>query len=72
MSKKNQPSSNAASETVKVCIRCRPLNNKEMNEGNQVVVQMQKKSGEIFVKKPYVDEPPKQFTFDLVYDWNSN
>ena len=48
-----------ASETVKVCIRCRPLNNKEMNEGNQVVVQINKQSGEIFVKKPYTDEPPK-------------
>lgn len=33
---------------------------------------MQKKTGEIFVRKPYTDEPPKQFTFDQVFDWTSN
>ena len=32
---------------------------------------MQKKSGEIFVRRPYSDEPPKQFTFDSVYDWTN-
>ena len=42
-----------------------------MNEGNQVVVNCTKSRGEIYVKKPYVEEHPKQFTFDLVYDWNS-
>ena len=30
---------------------------------------MTKTTGEIFVKRPFVEEPPKQFTFDLVYDW---
>jgi hypothetical protein len=33
---------------------------------------MQRKSGEIFVNRPYTDEAPKQFTFDLVYDWTAN
>jgi hypothetical protein len=36
-----------------------------------VTVQINPKAGEIFVKRPFVDEAPKQFTFDLVYDWNS-
>ena len=26
----------------------------------------------MFVRKPYTDEPPKQFTFDSVFDWNNS
>eukprot|EP00347_Sterkiella_histriomuscorum_P009215 403342083 len=59
------------SESVKVCIRCRPLSSNEMNQGHTVVVEC-KISGEIFVKRPYADEPPKQFTFDSAFDWNSS
>lgn len=33
-------------------------------------VKMVKKTGEIFVQKP-ADDVPKIFTFDSVYDWNS-
>jgi kinesin family protein 3/17 len=43
-----------------------------MNKGHQVVVSLNKKTGEIFVKRPYAEgEPPKQFTFDGVFDWTS-
>ena len=59
-------------ETVKVCVRCRPMSNDEMSKGHAVVVELTKKTGEIFVRRPYVEEPPKQFTFDLVFDWTSN
>jgi kinesin family protein 3/17 len=43
-----------------------------MTQGHQVVVEMKRKTGEIFVTKPYSEEAPKQFTFDVVYDWTAN
>ena len=63
-----KPSSNQ--EAVKVAIRCRPMSEKEMNAGNETIVKINTKSGEIFVSKPSSDEPPKQFTFDMAFDWN--
>lgn len=47
------------------------MNGKEMNNGNQCVVEMNRKQGEIFVKRPFSDEAPKQFTFDSVYDYTA-
>ena len=63
--------SSANSEAVKVVIRCRPLSQKEMSNGNECVVNIQAKTKEIFVSKPGGDEPAKQFTFDAVFDWNN-
>lgn len=60
---------NQEKETVKVVIRCRPLSNNEMAAGHEVVVKMNCKSGEIMVYKPQSDEAPKQFTFDMTFDW---
>jgi hypothetical protein len=57
-------------ECVKVAIRCRPMSSNEMTAGHGVVVKMNLVRGEIFVDKPESNEPPKQFTFDHVYDWN--
>ena len=54
-------------EAVRVCIRCRPLNSKEIGQGNVKVVEIAAGRGEIFVSKPYGQEEPKQFTFDLAY-----
>ena len=54
------------SETVRVVIRCRPLSKKEVNEGRQKVVSMDKENGEINVQKS-PEELPKRFTFDCVY-----
>ena len=59
----------ANTECVKVVIRCRPLSDKEMSAGNEVVVSMKPATGEVFVNKPAMDEPPKQFTFDDAFDW---
>ena len=42
-----------------------------MNKGHQIVVELNKKTGEIFVRRPYTEEAPKQFTFDGVFDWTS-
>ena len=54
-------------ECIRVCIRVRPLSTKETEEGHTSVVDITQK-GEIFVKKPFVNEAPKQFTFDIAYD----
>ena len=54
-------------EAVKVAIRCRPLNEKELAQGNQQVVSINRARHEIMVQRPFQQEDPKQFTFDLVY-----
>ena len=54
-------------EAVKVCIRCRPLNDKEKANGNAKIVEIPKGRSEIWVTKPFANEEPKQFTFDLTY-----
>jgi hypothetical protein len=54
-------------EAVKVAIRCRPINSTETANGHVVVVECTEK-GEIFVTRPYANEPPKQFTFDICFD----
>ncbi|CAH1255107.1 kinesin-II 95 kDa subunit-like isoform X2 [Branchiostoma lanceolatum] len=66
MSKKN-------AESVKVVVRCRPLNQKEIKDGHQRCVDMDVPRGVIQITNPNSrnTEPPKTFTFDAVYDWNS-
>ena len=61
-------------ECVKVVIRCRPMNTKEKGDKRVRIVQMNTDTGEVAVKNPKADdgEPPKHFTFDTVYDWNSS
>lgn len=58
-------------ECVKVAIRCRPMSSDEMQAGHEVVVKMNPVRGEVFVDKPDSTEPPKQFTFDHVFDWKA-
>jgi len=57
-------------ECIRVVIRCRPLSEQEMKDNREVAVKMIIKTGEILVSKPGEDIP-KVFTFDSVYDWNS-
>jgi len=63
----------AQAETVKVAVRCRPLNGKENERNCQRVVEMEGTTGTVSITNPKADikEPPKTFTFDMVYDWNS-
>ncbi|CAG5116214.1 unnamed protein product, partial [Candidula unifasciata] len=65
--------SKSKSECVKVVVRCRPMNEKEIADGHQRVVEMNVKRGLIEVRNPKGgdSEPSKKFTFDSVYDWNS-
>ncbi|GAA6216843.1 kinesin-like protein KIF17 isoform X2 [Lates japonicus] len=56
------------SESVKVVVRCRPLNDREKALGSKMVLTMDLHRCQCFIEKPgAVDEPPKQFTFDGTY-----
>jgi len=65
-------SKNKKAECVKVVIRCRPLNQKEVSGNHESIVKMDVKLGQISIRNPKnKSEPPRQFTFDSIYDWNS-
>ncbi|XP_072222847.1 kinesin-like protein KIF3B [Leuresthes tenuis] len=67
-------SKSKSSESVKVVVRCRPMNEKERAAGFQRMVSVDVKLGQILVRNPRetsANEHPKVFTFDSVYDWNS-
>ncbi|CAN9511947.1 unnamed protein product [Ophioblennius macclurei] len=56
------------SESVKVVVRCRPLNDREKALSSKMVLSMDLHRCQCFIEKPgAVDEPPKQFTFDGTY-----
>ncbi|XP_037086566.1 kinesin-like protein KIF3B [Pollicipes pollicipes] len=62
----------AHSESVKVVLRCRPLNKKEVASGYDTTLEIDSKRGHITLKNPKnPNESPREFTFDAVYDWNS-
>jgi kinesin family member 3B len=53
-------------ESVRVCVRIRPMSNKEKQDGRTQIVFAHKASAEIELVNPEADgaEPPKKFTFD--------
>ncbi|XP_029947689.1 kinesin-like protein KIF17 [Salarias fasciatus] len=56
------------SESVKVVVRCRPLNDREKALSCKMVLSMDLHRCQCFIEKPgAADEPPKQFTFDGTY-----
>ncbi len=59
-------------EAVKVIVRQRPMNSKEKEEGRTQIVKIDSEIGQIQLINPKDmdgrSEPPKAFTFDLVYD----
>ncbi|XP_062508897.1 kinesin-II 95 kDa subunit-like isoform X2 [Corticium candelabrum] len=61
------------SESVKVVVRCRPLSEKEIHEGNERIVDMDVPRGCIKITNPKTrhGEQPREFTYDAIYDWNS-
>lgn len=60
------------SEAIKVIVRCRPLSEAEIKEGHQSIVSIDSNRGVIEIKNPKdLNEPPKTFTFDAIYNWNS-
>uniref|UniRef100_A0A8C2JDS4 Kinesin-like protein n=1 Tax=Cyprinus carpio TaxID=7962 RepID=A0A8C2JDS4_CYPCA len=63
-----------SSESVKVVVRCRPMNEKERAANFERVVSVDVKFGQVAVRNSRgasSHEHPKVFTFDSVYDWNS-
>uniref|UniRef100_A0A803K2I0 Kinesin-like protein n=1 Tax=Xenopus tropicalis TaxID=8364 RepID=A0A803K2I0_XENTR len=66
-------SKSKSSESVRVVVRCRPMNSKELAAGYERVVDVDVKLGQVAVKvhKGAANELPKTFTFDAVYDSNS-
>ncbi|XP_034501488.1 kinesin-like protein KIF17 isoform X3 [Ailuropoda melanoleuca] len=57
-----------ASESVKVVVRCRPMNQRERELNCQPVVTVDSARGQCSIQNPGApDEPPKQFTFDGAY-----
>lgn len=58
------------SECIKVVIRCRPMSKNETRDGRECVVNMIFDKGEVLVQRQ-IDDVPKVFTFDTVYDWTS-
>lgn len=62
-----------SSESVRVVVRCRPMNGKEKAAAYDKVVDVDVKLGQVSVKNPKgtSHEMPKTFTFDAVYDWNA-
>ncbi|XP_030637448.1 kinesin-like protein KIF3C [Chanos chanos] len=60
-------------ETVKVVVRCRPLNRKEEAAGYEKIVDMDVKLGQVALRNPKAGpgELLKTFTFDAVYDADS-
>uniref|UniRef100_A0A3B5B4C5 Kinesin-like protein n=1 Tax=Stegastes partitus TaxID=144197 RepID=A0A3B5B4C5_9TELE len=56
------------SESVKVVVRCRPLNDREKALSSKMVLSMDLHRCQCFIEKlGAADEPPKQFTFDGTY-----
>ncbi|ROL41276.1 Kinesin-like protein KIF3C [Anabarilius grahami] len=67
-------SKSKSSESVKVVVRCRPMNEKERVANFDRVVSVDVKLGQVAVRNPRATsshEHPKVFTFDSVYDWSS-
>ncbi|XP_047204159.1 kinesin-like protein KIF17 isoform X3 [Girardinichthys multiradiatus] len=61
------------SESVKVVVRCRPLNDRERALSSKMVLSMDVHRCQCFIKRSRtVDEPPKQFTFDGTYYINQS
>ncbi|XP_041713088.2 kinesin-like protein KIF3B isoform X2 [Coregonus clupeaformis] len=61
-------------ESVKVVVRCRPMNEKERAANFERVVEVDVELGQVAVRNPRgaaAHQHPKVFTFDSVYDWNS-
>lgn len=67
-------SKSKSSESVKVVVRCRPMNGKELAAKFEQMVSVDVKLGQIIVRNPReasASELKKVFTFDSVYDCNS-
>lgn len=64
------PAAAEESTNVKVVVRCRPINGKEISAGRQQIVQMDTTKGIVSIRNPAdAKAAPKDFGFDAVFDW---
>ncbi|VDK75753.1 unnamed protein product [Dibothriocephalus latus] len=61
------------SENVKVCVRCRPMNEKEEQQNFFTVVKVDEEAGAVHLRSPDESEdgPTKMFTFDYAFGMGS-
>eukprot|EP01116_Phalansterium_solitarium_P010836 TRINITY_DN261_c0_g1_i1.p1 TRINITY_DN261_c0_g1~~TRINITY_DN261_c0_g1_i1.p1 ORF type:complete len:553 (-),score=217.19 TRINITY_DN261_c0_g1_i1:363-2021(-) len=59
------------SEAVKVAVRCRPMNKKEKDLKCTFVIEMDSRRGTVGIINPNAQKERKDFSFDAVFDWNS-
>ena len=54
---------------MRVIVRVRPLNRKEIADGHEEVVRVDESASAIHIRDPDLSErdPPKTFTFDAVF-----
>lgn len=55
----------SASECVKVAVRCRPMNRKELERGSTCVVECNEQNKTVTLKA--ANEDGRKFTYDYVY-----
>ncbi|CAF1319830.1 unnamed protein product [Adineta ricciae] len=66
-------------ESVRVVVRCRPMNDKEQEKGCERVVEIDAQRRQVSIRRPMTDgsagrgggDDSHNFYFDAVYDWNS-
>ncbi|CAH8496866.1 unnamed protein product [Schistosoma turkestanicum] len=59
-------------DNVKVAVRCRPMDKKEMAMNCKLVISISEIDGCVTLKRTSSgDDPPKKFTFDFVFGYNS-
>lgn len=65
-----QPYTSEEVENVRVIVRVRPLSDKEQEAGYRKITSVNPLTGTIYVTH-HPQEPPKTFTFDIVFDIDS-
>ena len=60
------------SENIKVVVRCRPINKKELDAGHKQIVQIDHQRGVVSLYKGGidVDKDPKTFRFNAAFPWD--
>jgi len=58
-------------ECVKVAVRCRPMNSKEIERGSVEVVSVNESEKTITLNQPGERADARKFTYDYVYGVNS-
>ena len=59
------------SESVKVMVRCRPMNSREKEVKAKQIVHINRKTNSVNLSHPSAENKSKNFTFDGVFDTNS-